>query len=137
MAEDNVRVDPRSGLAIRIKTAEDMAIPPDPKSVSPIDKVAGKNPPVANLRDHPEWAGMDLYITDVRFGEGEVNGKHSDYFIAVAFVCAPGKKPAKENFVLLRTGADNVYQRIAEAYVKNALPVKGTLRRGGRAWFLD
>ena len=131
------RLDPISGKMIMFKTAEQMATPPDMQAVSKISQVAGANPPVANLRDHPEWAGMDCYITEVHFGEGEQNGKQSDYFVATAFICAPGQKPKPDNFVLLRTGAGNIYNRIAEAFVKNALPIKGTLRKGGRAWFLD
>jgi hypothetical protein len=131
------RLDPVTGKMIKYKTPEALATPPDLGSVSAISKIAGKNPPVANLRDHPEWNGMDCYITEVHFGEGEVNGRHSDYFVASAFICPPGGKPSKDNFVLLRTGAGNMYERVSAAFVMNALPIKGTLRKGGRAWFLD
>ena len=135
------KVDPRTGLVITVKAPIEKVRPPDPKSLSLIGQIAGPNPNVVNLRDHPEYAGMDLVTTDdassITFGEGEQNGRKSSYLMMVCWITPPGQKPEQGKAIVLRTGAGNVYDRVAEAWVKGAFPIKGTLRKGGRAWFLD
>ena len=133
----NTKVDPRTGKAIVIRTPESMVTPPSEKSISPIDQVVGKNPPVQSLRYHPEWAGMQITVTDVTFGDGMIGDKKTEYMMAACFITAPGAKATPENFVLLRTGADNVYQRVSAAWAQGALPIRGTLRLAGRKWLLD
>lgn len=133
------KTDPRTGVVVKYAPPLEELRPPDSKIISDISKVAGANPSVVNLRDNNSFAGMELLTTEredlVAFGEGDQGGKKSNYVMVTCWVYAPGTKPGKA--ILLRTGAGNVYNRIAEAYVKGALPVRGTLRKSGRAWFLD
>lgn len=109
----------------------------DMKRVSNINAVAGKNPMAVNLRDHPEFAGMDLYVQDVTFHEGTGDGKKTLFLVASGRICAPGGDPNKVEPMVLITGASNVFDRIAYASAQGAFPIKGTLRKSGRAWFLD
>lgn len=111
--------------------------PPDPKTVSDINAVAGSNPPAVNLRDHPEFNGKEFTVVDVRFTSGETGGKKTTYMVAAGYLCNKGEKPSEKNFVVLLTGSSNVLTRVMQAFSQNALPVKGTLRLGGKAWFLD
>lgn len=112
-------------------------VPPDLKTVTNVSQVAGKNPPACNLRDHDELSGMDVYIVDCAFGSGDQNGRPSPFVVIKGFVTSPGKAPTEENAMVIVTGADNVYQRVALAFADHMLPIRGTLRKSGRAWFLD
>lgn len=135
-AVTNQIVDARTGEVIVLKQEANFQ-PPDPRTVSDVNKVVGKNPPAINLRDHPEFAGMEITVMDVRFTGGDIGGKKTTYMVAACFITAPGRKATQEDFRVVITGADNVMQRIAAAYAQGALPIKGTLRKAGRAWFLD
>lgn len=115
---EKTKVDPRTGEVITAGGKFDITKPPDPKTVSDINTVAGKNPRAVNLRDHPELDGMELYVGDVKFGSGDIGGKHTTYCVMAGFVCAPGKKPTEADAVMIITGADNIYSRIAQAYVE-------------------
>lgn len=132
----NQIVDARTGEVILIKDQTDFQ-PPDPRTVSDVNKVVGKNPPKANLRDHPEYSGMEITIMDVRFTGGDIGGKKTTFMVAPAYITVPGRKATQEDFRMLITGSDNVIGRVAAAFAKGALPIKGTLRLSGRAWFLD
>lgn len=135
------KVDPHTGKSVTIAPPMSELRPPDEKLIRDISKVAGANPAVLNLRDHPEFAGCALITTNdpnaIAFTDSDQDGKRSSYLIVTCWIVAPGQKPEPGKAVLLRTGASNVYNRIAEAWIKGQLPVKGTLRKGGRAWFLD
>lgn len=109
----------------------------DMKHVNNINQVAGKNPLSVNLRDHPEFSGMDLYVQEVTFHEGTGDGKKTLFLVATGRICAPGGDPNKVEPVVLITGASNVFDRVAVAAAAGAFPIKGTLRKSGRAWFLD
>lgn len=128
--------DPKTGEVIVFK-APVAITPPKRNTLTDINKVAGKNPAAINLRDHPEFAGMELIVADVRLTSGEISGHKTNYAIIACFLVTPGKEPTKDDFRMLITGADNVYDRVVEAVLANALPISGTLRHSGRAWFLD
>lgn len=128
--------DARTGALIRVSPAQALT-PPDLKTVKRVDAVAGKNPAAANLRDHPEFSGMEFYVTDAKFGTGDISGRSTAFVVMLGYLVKAGDKPKEDNLVTIITGADNVYARIAQAYVKEAFPIVGTLRKSGRAWFLD
>jgi hypothetical protein len=129
-------VDARTGAIVEVRGINTLT-PPDMKSVSRIDKVAGKNPAAANLRDHPEFSGMELVAVDAKFGSGEISGRSTAFVVIAGFLFKPGDKPSAENAVTLITGADNVYARLAMAYSTDSFPIAGTLRKSGKAWFID
>ncbi len=140
------KVDPRTGKVLTIKGEISTLKPPAKGAISSINKVAGKNPPVNNLDNHvTDWNGMDIVTVDdaslFAFADAEWDGKKSEYVTFVAWICPPGRDPEGEPLII-RTGAANVYGRLLEAYLKDALPVRGALRavptrRGKMAWFLD
>lgn len=105
--------------------------------VSDINKVAGKNPVAFNLRDHPEFSGMDCYVTGAELHSGTLDGNMTTYVVAGVRICGPGGDPNKVEPGIMMTGSSNVFDRIVAAMEANAFPVKGTLRKSGRAWFLD
>lgn len=116
--------------------------PPALESVTPLSSVAGKNPQAINLRDHEELDGTTCIVVEARFMEG--SGDLGDYVIFGAYIVPnPSVQPRQEDFVLVMTGAENVYTRIAAAAQEHAFPVMGTLRRvqgsvaGRSMWFLD
>lgn len=115
--------------------------PPKSKEVTTISDIAGKNPAAVNLRDHPEFSGMDIYIMDARFSESTLGGKKGSYLVAACYVTASGAEPKEENFLIIMTGSENVQGRVADAMLAagdgSCFPIKGTLRNSGRAWFLD
>lgn len=130
-------VDSRTGAVIPVNTGISKMVPPDMKAITPIDKVAGKNPAAANLRDHPEFSGMQCTIVDAKFGSGDIGGKSTAFVVIACFLHAVGAKPKEEDARVLITGSDNVYARVATAYAQSAFPISGVLRKSGRAWFLD
>lgn len=109
----------------------------DRKTVSRINDVAGKNPLAFNLRDHPEFSGMDIYVMDATFKQGTLDGNQTTYVLATVRICAPGADPNEVEPGIMMTGSSNVFDRIVAAMQANALPVVGTLRKSGRAWFID
>jgi hypothetical protein len=116
---------------------------PDPKTITPINEVAGKNPAAVNLRDHPEFNGMEAIVMDARFNDSTLGGKKGTYLVAACYIVSPGSAPKEENFTIIMTGSENVQGRIADALLiaeeqgGSPFPLKGTLRNAGRAWFLD
>ena len=112
----------------------------DLKHVNNIAEICGDNIHAVSLRDHPEFNGMDLVVTPaVEWGGGMIDGNKTAFVKAGCFLLNPGAKEArKENAILLITGSENIYDRIAAAsQVEGGLPMRGTLRKAGRAWFLD
>jgi len=109
------------------------------KEVKNVSEICGENIHAVSLRDHPEFAGMDLVVTPaVEWGEGMIDGNKTAFVKAGCFLLKAGAKEArKENAILLITGSENIYDRIAEAQQNGGLPMRGTLRKAGRAWFLD
>lgn len=125
------------GEVLSMRPSDVLAIP-DMSTVTAIEDVAGKNPEMINLRDHPELAGMKFLVMRARFTNGMIDGRQTDFVILEGFIYPPGQAaPTEDNRVLVSTGADNIYQRVAQAFAHNALPVLGTLRYAGRARFLD
>lgn len=106
---------------------------PDMSTVTEVQAVAGKNPPGVNLKDHPEYDGLSLIVTRARIASGE----DGEYIIATGFVFPETVKPTMDHAVTIITGSENVYNRVVAAMEQNAFPIKGRLRKGGRAWFLD
>jgi hypothetical protein len=126
------RVDSRTGEIIPMKEREVIVFP---KKYNKIGDVAGPNPKGYNLRDHPELDGSDFVAVEVRFREGEYEGK--TYVITNGFLIRPGVSDKDAEKATLITGADNVVNRLSEAVANDGLPCRGTLRSGGQAWFLD
>lgn len=106
--------------------------PPDPRSVTPIKSIAGHNPAAMNLRDHPELDGMKIIVESARMADGETK----PYVILKAWVYV-GDAPEADNACVVVTGSENIVERMLLAISNDALPVSGTLRKSGRAWFLD
>lgn len=129
-------IDRTTGEAIVVRERGALT-PPDPKALTPIAKAAGANPPAINLRDHPEFHGMEMQVVDVQFRSGEIGGRKTTFMLAACYVVKPGAKATQDDYRVVLTGADNVMARVMEAVATNALPIKGTLRKAGRAWFLD
>ncbi len=129
-------VDGVTGEVTSMKTQAALTIP-DMSTVTEISAVAGANPEMVNLRDHPELAGMRFLIQRARFTNGMIDGRTTDFVILEGFIFPPGQQPTEDNRVLVSTGADNIYQRVAAAFAADALPIIGTLRYAGRARFLD
>lgn len=135
----------------RAKTAEDESravavnvrpMPPAVETITPLKVVAGENTRAINLRDHPELDGKTCIVVEARFMQG--SEEMGDYVIFGAYIVPDANTQAKqEDFVMIMTGAENVYTRIASAVQDKVLPVSGTLRRvqgsvaGRSMWFLD
>jgi len=136
-------VDAETGEITIVRGARKAFAIPDPKTITPIDQVAGKNPAAVNLRDHPEFNGMEVIVMDARFSDSTLGGKKGTYLVAACYVVAPGATPKEDNFTIIMTGSENVQGRIADALLiaeesgGTPFPLKGTLRNAGRAWFLD
>jgi hypothetical protein len=111
----------------------------DLKKIKKVEEICGNNIHAVSLRDHPEFNGMDLIVTPaIEWGEGMVDGNKTAFVKAGCFLIKPGAKEARpEDAILLITGSENVYDRIAEAQQAGGLPMRGSLRKAGRAWFLD
>jgi hypothetical protein len=144
MSKSVQTVDPQTGEIIVARgTKRAMMKIPKREEITPLDKVAGKNPPAINLRDHPELAGKELVIMDAKFLPSTLGGKLDTYLLMACFVTAPGQDPKEEDFVIIMTGSENVQGRVADAEMAagegSPYPLRATLRcsQGGRAWFLD
>ena len=108
---------------------------PDMSEVKEVSKVAGSNPRGVNLRDHPEFDGLNFICVGGRITR---NAEGDSFIIATGFIYPDGVKPTLEDHaVTLVTGSGNVFERIVIAMQEVAFPIKGKLRRAGRAWFLD
>lgn len=136
-------VDPSTGEIVQVKISKSVFKPPKAGAVTPIDQVAGKNPPAVNLKDHPEFSGMELTIMDAKWKKSTLGGHLDTYLLLACFITTPGTQPKESDYVILMTGAENVQARIADAEMAagegSPYPLKGILRasKGGRAWFLD
>ena len=118
---------------------------PDPATVTPLKKVAGVNPPPTNLKDHPELDGRVIIINDCKVNP---EGEYGPFCILDVWLLGKGKKVedvakmkatdfSEEDHTVIITGAGNLYSRVTLALSEDALPISGTLRKSGRAWFLD
>ena len=141
------KVDPHTGKVLTARGPLDQIKPPKKEEVTAISAAVGKNLPVNKFEDHPDWNGMDLVTVNDPFlfafqdGLPDDNGKKTEFVTFVAWVCPPGKQPEGEA-CMIRTGARNVYERLLNAYINDALPIRGSLRyvptrRGKNAIFLD
>lgn len=111
---------------------------PDTRTITPIEKVAGENTPHFNLRDRPEFNGQKIVVVDAVFNvEGSPEFGAKPYCTMKCFVYPPSREPQPSDFRTVTTGADNVYSRILDAKNAKAFPTLGTLRKSGRAWFID
>jgi hypothetical protein len=131
--------DPNTGevTIIQVPRASTVAKLPDMKNLKSVREVAGKNPPAVNLRDHPEFNGLNCIM-----GDGKINpGEEGDYYIGVCFIFPDSVTLDEENkddyaFTLM-TGSSNILDRYITAKESGSLPMIGTFRKAGRAWFLD
>lgn len=133
-------------MATEKNTAPSIYIPrkgitlPKKDQINSAAKVAGKNPPLKNLKDHPEMDGMNVIIGDVTLCQGD----QSNYVMCPAFVFPDSVDPWKlkeeelqDYACTISTGSANFMDRVLIAADQKAFPLAGKLRRGGRAWFLD
>lgn len=120
---------PKRGLAL-----------PDPKTIKTTREVAGKNPVLKNLKDHPEMDGQNVIVTSVRPAVGDMG----QYILCGAFVYPDSvdihkltPDQVQDYACILSTSSENFMDRVLTAVSSDSLPMIGKLRRGGRAWFLD
>lgn len=120
---------PKRGLAL-----------PDKKTVNTVKDVAGKNPVLKNLRDHPEFDGQNIIITSVRQAVGDMGA----YVLCTSIVYPDSVDPYKlsaeelEDYgCIISTGSENFVDRVLTAVSSDSLPMIGRLRRASRAWLLD
>jgi len=131
------KINPQTGEILVMSNVQPLAIP-DMATVTPISDVVGKNPPMMNFRDHPEFNGMKFLVMRVQLHTGMIEGRETSYAIMEGFIYPAGQaQPTEDNRVLISTGSDNIYQRVCNAFASNALPIVGTLRYAGQARFLD
>jgi hypothetical protein len=118
---------------------------PDPATVTPLRKIAGTNPQPTNLKDHPELDGRVIVINDCKVNP---EGEYGPFCILDVWLLPKEKKAedlakmkatdfTEEDHTVIITGAGNLYSRVTLALSEDALPISGTLRKSGRAWFLD
>lgn len=111
-------------------------------TVTPVQDVAGANPPKLNLKDHPEINGYTLIVNRVSLREGD--SKMGPWILCDAYIVPPtvdifSLEPTEQEQYLytFMSGAENVLDRVMKAASIQALPMSGTLRNEGQAWFLD
>lgn len=106
-------------------------------TIKRVSEVAGKNPEMVNLRDHPEFDGRDCMIFSARIAAGD----YGDYAITTAAVYPADVELTEENkdqyIILLSSGSENFLERVIATMQADAFPILGTLRNAGKAWFLD
>lgn len=112
-------------------------MPPAMSSVTPVQKVSGQNTAKVNLRDNPELNGMTIIVTDARLNAEGSAEYAQPYLVAKCFIFPPSREATPEDARVLVTGSGNVYERLLDCKMNNAFPISGTLRKSGRAWFLD
>lgn len=115
---------------------------PSEDQITEVESLSGKNPLLENIKNNPNWSGQKIIILDAQFHKGtQANpetGEISDYYICPALVYPDGVQPnAEEHGHLLSIGASNIFARISDAVTERAFPIRGTLRKSGRAWFID
>ena len=130
------KADPKTGEIITISPKYQF---PAEAAVTPVQKVSGKNILHINLRDHPELNDLHIVIAAAGFnmdGSPEYNSKPY-----CTLICWVWPKTREVDMVAdlrsISTGAGNVFDRTLDAQNANAFPISGTLRKSGRAWFLD
>ena len=113
---------------------------PPRNTVKTARDIAGKNPPLNNLKDHPEFDGLNCMI----FAGVVAQGDQSNYVLCPAIIYADSVDPwsltdeeREDMTVILSTGSANFMDRVQTAIATNGFPFVGKLRRAGRAWFLD
>lgn len=124
------------------KTALKMFKVPAEDEITEVETLSGKNPKLENFRDHPEWNGFNIIILGAELKPGTIadpiTGEIKDYYIMAALVYPEGAKPDPEQHGhLLGTGSGNIMARVSDAVTEKAFPVRGKLRKSGRAWFID
>jgi hypothetical protein len=102
--------------------------------------VSGVNPPKFNLKDHPEVDGRRVMI----LGGTQTEGEFGIFLIAPALIYPVDvdifgidEESRAAYAVTLITGSENVMERAMDAISSGQVPLVGTLRNEGRAWFLD
>jgi hypothetical protein len=113
---------------------------PPRKEIKSAREVAGKNPTLVNLKDHPEFDGQNIVI----FSGTVAQGDQSNYVLCVSMIYPDSVDPwmmtdeQREDYTyIVSTGSANVMDRVQTAIASGTLPFSGKLRRGGRAWFID
>lgn len=98
-----------------------------------VSQVAGENPTVFNLRDHPEFDGQKIAIVNFKESAGEFGP-----FVILDVWTVDGQNEADKHIIIM-TGSENVYARVLSCQdsIKSGAPVIGTLRNSGDAWFID
>lgn len=131
-----MKTDPNTGeVAVTIR----VNAPPIPtkEAVTPIGRIVGDNPTAINLRDHKELSGKKIVVVSAHFNDGS-NTEYDKPFVAMkAFICEPDADPTPDDYRIVITGADNVFERLAAVSAENGFPISGLLRNSGRAWFID
>jgi hypothetical protein len=109
--------------------------PPNLATVTPLRCIAGDNTKAINLKDHPELDGATIIITKARLASGDMGV----YIVMGCYIVPDAQtQPTDENAITLMTGAENIVDRVGIcANDPELFPVVGTLRKAGRAWFLD
>lgn len=108
--------------------------PPAVETITPLQNVAGKQPPAWNLKDHNELDGRRVVVVKASYSQGDYGG----FVILHSYFWPDDKKaPGEDDAITLITGSQNVIERMAFATSQSAFPVVGRLRKSGRAWFLD
>jgi hypothetical protein len=125
-----------------LSTANKMFKVPSEDEITPVETLSGKNPKLENFRDHPEWDGHTIIVLHAELKPGTiadpVTGEIKDYFIMAALIYPEGVTPDPEKHGhLLGTGSGNIMARVSDAVTEKAFPIRGTLRKSGRAWFID
>lgn len=135
--------NPNTGEIVTVKSSVISRKPPKAKEVTDINQVTGKNPPFSNLRDNPQFSGMEFIIADASFRSSTLGGHQSSFVLLGGWLVAPGAEAREEDYIIISTGSENVQGRVAAAMMAadesggEAFPLRGTLRNQGRAWFLD
>lgn len=110
------------------------------KTARPLSSVAGTRPNIMNLRDHPELSGKALAVFAVRYFHPEDSEFNNPYVLIYGAVFPPDQQ-AEAVPVMLRTGAQNVIERLTPAFAAIAAGEvfvgQLTLTSGGRYWTLD
>lgn len=114
---------------------------PKREQITQVSDVSGKNPEYSSLKDHAEWNGFKILVISAEIKAGtipdQVTGEIKDYCLMVAAIYPPSREPEQSDVRVVATGAGNVFQRVKDAILEKQLPVEGTLRKSGRAWFVD
>lgn len=125
-----------------LSTVNKMFAVPAPEQITQVEHLSGKNPKLENFRDHPSWDGQVITILRAELHPGTIadpiTGEIKDYFILAALIYPEDVEPnPEEHGHLIATGSGNIMARLSDAVTEKAFPIQGTLRKSGRAWFID